>query len=124
MTVPFRRKALGPLAVFAGLAFACSRPPPVSQFPTARAAIDRDVGRPLGLDTIEAAWGIARVVHATMSDAVRRVLATKGADPRELALVAYGGGGPVHAWAQAVELGIGHVLIPRTAPGFSAPADI
>ena len=36
-----------------------------------------------------------------------------GADPRTLALIAYGGGGPVHAWAQARELGIDRVLCPR-----------
>src|SRR5436190_377526 len=72
------------------------------------------------VDVTEAAWGVVRTVNATMADAVRRVLATKGVDPRELALVAFGGNGPVHAWAQAEELGINRVLVPRTAPGFSA----
>jgi N-methylhydantoinase A len=86
----------------------------------AAAAIRRDVGDPLGLDVVAAAWGIERVVNATMANAVRRVLATKGVDPRDLALVAYGGNGPVHAWAQAVELDVSHVLIPRAAPAFSA----
>jgi N-methylhydantoinase A len=86
----------------------------------AEAAIRRDVADPLGLDVTDAAWAIERMVHATMSDAVRRVLATKGADPRDLALLAFGGNGPVHAWAQAVELGIDRVLLPRTAPAFSA----
>ncbi len=86
----------------------------------AREAITRDVAEPLGIDVTEAAWGIERVVNATMADAVRRVLSTKGVDPRTLALVAYGGNGPVHAWAQAQELGIDRVLIPRTAPAFSA----
>ena len=86
----------------------------------ARMAIDTDVAQPLGVDLTTAAWGVARTVNATMADAVRRVLATKGVDPRELALVAYGGNGPVHAWAQAEELGIDRVLVPRTAPGFSA----
>lgn len=86
----------------------------------AERAIARDVGGPLGLDVTEAAWGIERVVNATMANAVRRVLATKGVDPRTLSLVAYGGNGPVHAWAQATELGIRRVLIPRSAPAFSA----
>lgn len=86
----------------------------------AEAAIARDVGAPLGLDVTQAAWGIERVVNANMANAVRRVLSTKGLDPRELALVAYGGNGPVHAWAQARDLGIDRVLIPRTAPAFSA----
>ena len=86
----------------------------------ARAAIERDVAVPLGLDVTDAAWAIERMVNATMSDAVRRVLATRGADPRDLALMAFGGNGPVHAWAQAAELGIDRVLLPRTAPAFSA----
>ena len=85
-----------------------------------RAALVRDVGEPLGLDATEAAWAVERMVHATMADAVRRVLASRGADARELALMAFGGNGPVHAWAQADLLGIDTVLLPRTAPGFSA----
>jgi N-methylhydantoinase A len=48
------------------------------------------------------------------------VLATHGADPRELAMIAYGGNGAVHAWAQALELGIGRILVPKAAPAFSA----
>lgn len=88
--------------------------------PAAADAIRRDVGEPLGLSVEEAAWGVVRTVNATMADAVRRVLATKGLDPRDLALVAFGGNGPVHAFAQAPELGIDHVVIPRTAPAFSA----
>jgi N-methylhydantoinase A len=85
-----------------------------------KAAIQRDVADPLGIDLIDAAWAIERMVHATMSDAVRRVLSGRGADPRDLALLAFGGNGPVHAWAQAEELGIDRVLMPRTAPAFSA----
>ena len=85
-----------------------------------RAAIARDVGEPLGLDVVEAAWGIERIVNANMANAVRRVLSTHGADPRTLAMIAYGGNGPVHAWAQAVELGIRRILVPKSAPAFSA----
>lgn len=86
----------------------------------AREAIARDVGGPLGLPVDEAAWAIERIVNATMADAVRRVLAGHGADPRKLAMIAYGGNGPVHAWAQARELGISRVLVPKSAPMFSA----
>jgi N-methylhydantoinase A len=86
----------------------------------AREAIERDVGEPLGLDVVEAAWGIERIVNANMANATRKVLAGYGADPRELAMIAYGGNGPVHAWAIAAELGIGRVLVPKTAPAFSA----
>jgi N-methylhydantoinase A len=85
-----------------------------------RAAIMRDVGTPLGVDVVEAAWGIERIVNANMANAVRRVLSTHGADPRRLAMIAYGGNGPVHAWAQAVELGIQRILVPKAAPAFSA----
>jgi N-methylhydantoinase A len=55
-----------------------------------------------------------------MANAARRVLSGHGADPRTMALIAYGGGGPVHAWAQARELGIQTVLVPKCSPAFSA----
>lgn len=86
----------------------------------AEAAIDQHVGAPLGLDVTEAAWGIERIVNANMANATRRVLSSYGADPRELALIAYGGNGAVHAWAIAAELGIARVLVPKAAPAFSA----
>jgi N-methylhydantoinase A len=83
-------------------------------------AIRRDVAEPLGLDVVEAAWGIERIVNASMANATRRVLASHGADARELGLIAYGGNGAVHAWAIATELGIDRILVPKTAPAFSA----
>ena len=86
----------------------------------ARAAIVRDVADPLGLDPVDAAWGIERIVNANMANATRRVLASHGADPRTLEMIAYGGNGPVHAWAIARELGIERVLVPKAAPAFSA----
>jgi N-methylhydantoinase A len=86
----------------------------------AREAIERDVAHPLGLDLVAAAWGIERIVNTNMANAVRRVLASHGADPRELAMIAYGGNGAVHAWAQAPELGIQRILVPKAAPAFSA----
>ncbi len=85
-----------------------------------RAAIARDVAEPLGLDVEEAAWSIQRIVNANMANAVRKVLSQHGADPRTLSLIAYGGGGAVHAWAQARELGIDRVLVPKASPAFSA----
>jgi N-methylhydantoinase A len=86
----------------------------------ARAAVDRDVAAPLGLDVVEAAWGIQRIVNSNMANATRKVLAGHGADPRELSLIAYGGNGPVHAWAIAAELGIERIVVPKAAPAFSA----
>jgi N-methylhydantoinase A len=61
-----------------------------------------------------------RIVNANMANAVRKVLSQHGADPRTLSLVAYGGGGPVHAWAHDRELGIGRVLVPKASPASSA----
>jgi N-methylhydantoinase A len=85
-----------------------------------RAAITRDVAEPLGVDVVEAAWGIERIVNANMANAMRRVLSSYGADPRDLAVIAYGGNGPLHACALAAELGTARVLVPKAAPAFSA----
>ena len=84
------------------------------------AAIQRDVADQLGVDLVDATWGIQRIVNANMANATRQVLAGHGADPRRLSLIAYGGNGAVHAWAVARELGIDRVLIPKAAPAFSA----
>src|SRR4029077_20863491 len=65
-------------------------------------------------------WGIERIVNANMANATRRVLASHRADARTLEMIAYGGNGPVHAWASARELGIERVLVPKAAPAFSA----
>ncbi len=86
----------------------------------AEAAIRRDVAGPLDLDVVDAAWGIERIVNANMANATRRVLAGYGADARELAMIAYGGNGAVHAWAVAEELGVRRVIVPKAAPVFSA----
>jgi N-methylhydantoinase A len=83
-------------------------------------AVETQVARPLGLGVAEAAYGIYRLVNANMANAIRRVAATRGADPRAFTLVAYGGNGAVHATAQAADLGIAEVLVPKTAPAFSA----
>ncbi len=86
----------------------------------ARDAIQREIAGPLDIDIVAAAWGIERIVNANMANATRKVLAGHGADPRELALIAYGGNGPVHAWAIAPELDIARIIVPKTAPAFSA----
>jgi N-methylhydantoinase A len=90
------------------------------QVDRARAAIEAAVAGPLALSVAEAAGGIYRVVNANMANAIRKISAQRGADPRELTMVVYGGNGPVHATAQAEELGIKTVLVPKTSPAFSA----
>jgi N-methylhydantoinase A len=86
----------------------------------ARDAIRSEIAEPLGMDVVEAAWGIERIVNANMANATRKVLAGHGADPRRLSVIAYGGNGPVHAWAIAAELGIERIIVPKAAPAFSA----
>ncbi|MGI9591377.1 MAG: hydantoinase/oxoprolinase family protein, partial [Myxococcota bacterium] len=85
-----------------------------------REAIREQVGAPLGLDEVEAAHGIFRIVNANMNNAIRRVSSQSGFDPRDFKMVVYGGNGPVHAGKQAEELGIRELLVPKTSPAFSA----
>lgn len=85
----------------------------------ARAAVAR-VAEPLGMTVEEAAAGILRVANATMSRAVRVVSVERGYDPRDFALVAFGGCGGLHACEMAEDLGIGIVLVPKLAGALSA----
>jgi len=87
---------------------------------TVEETIAERIAVPLGVGGIEGAWGIHRLANANMNNAIRRVSAERGLDPREFALVVFGGNGAVHALAQADELDIGKVVIPKTAPAFSA----
>jgi N-methylhydantoinase A len=83
-----------------------------------RAAAERAVGtlaETLGLDPAACAEGIVRVANAEMTRALRVVTVERGIDPRDHALVAFGGAGPLHAVAIAEELGIERVLAPRTS---------
>jgi N-methylhydantoinase A len=66
----------------------------------------------LGLSPVEAARGIVAVVDASMAGAVRLVTVQRGVDPGGLALLAFGGAGPLHAGALARELGIRTVVVP------------
>ncbi len=68
----------------------------------------------------EAVLGVQRVVRATMSKAMRLILAKGGLDPREFSLLAFGGAGPMHACALARELGLPRVLVPFLPGSFSA----
>ncbi len=68
----------------------------------------------------EAAAGVVRVVEAEMARGLRVVSVERGIDPRGLALVAFGGAGPLHACALAEELGMERVLVPLAAGMLSA----
>ena len=78
------------------------------------------VAGPLGLSVADTAAGIHAIANARMTRALRSVSSEKGRDPREFALIAYGGAGPVHAVGLAEELGCTTVLVPALAGLFSA----
>jgi N-methylhydantoinase A/oxoprolinase/acetone carboxylase beta subunit len=80
----------------------------------------RRVADPLGLTPLEAASGIHRIANARMTRALRSVSSEKGRDPRDFALIAYGGAGPIHAAGLAEDLGMRIVLVPAVAGLFSA----
>lgn len=74
----------------------------------------------LGMDMAEVARGIIRVANANMTNALRLISTNKGHDPRDFALVAFGGGGAMHAVALAGELHVPHVIVPVHSAVFSA----
>jgi N-methylhydantoinase A len=78
----------------------------------ARTAIENEIARPLGLELIDAAAGIIRIVNTNMAVDLRLALQEEGQDPRRFALVAFGGAGPIHAGQLAKDLGIPRVLVP------------
>lgn len=70
------------------------------------------VAAPLGLDVVQGAVGIIRIVNTQMAVDLRLALQEQGQDPRKFALLAFGGAGPLHAAALARSVGIPTVLIP------------
>jgi N-methylhydantoinase A len=71
------------------------------------------IAKRLGLSLFECASGIAQIAEFQMADLIRKVTIQKGFDPRDFALFAFGGAGPVHAAVFARELGIDRVVIPQ-----------
>ena len=82
------------------------------------AIFDEKLGAPLGLSAVEAAAAVIRIANAKMAGAIRMVSISLGADPRDFALFAFGGAGPMHAAALARELGVPTVLMPAR-PGIT-----
>jgi N-methylhydantoinase A len=83
-----------------------------------RGLIERKVGKPLGLDAEAAAAAILRIANDRMAGAIRLVSLSRGHDPRDFALFAFGGAGPLHATSLARELAIPTVLVPAR-PGIT-----
>jgi N-methylhydantoinase A len=83
------------------------------------AAVQR-LAEPLGLSVEETALGILRVVTANMARAIRVVSVQRGYDPREYALVPFGGAGPLHASRLARELGMRTIVVPEIPGAQSA----
>jgi N-methylhydantoinase A len=77
----------------------------------ARSALER-TGAALGMDALQTASGIVRIVNTHMAVDVRLALQEQGQDPRLFALVAFGGAGPLHAATLARSVGISTVLVP------------
>lgn len=86
----------------------------------ARAAIAREIAKPLGLTVERAAEGILEVVDNAMVGAIRLVSVERGFNPRDFALLGFGGAGPLHATALARLLGMSTVIIPPNPGVLSA----
>ena len=85
----------------------------------ARRAVHDHIAAPLGLEIEAAAEGVIRVVNATMTAAIRKLTVERGHDPRDFALCAYGGAGPLHGAELAAEIGVQETLVPA-APGVTS----
>jgi N-methylhydantoinase A len=80
----------------------------------------QELSKDLNLEVEKTILGIQKVVNSNMIQAIRLTLAKSGLDPRDFALVAFGGAGPAHACSLAKELGVKKVLIPFLPGAFSA----
>jgi N-methylhydantoinase A len=85
----------------------------------AEAALSK-LGENLGLDAEEAALGVVRVANAGMVRALRVISVERGLDPREFALLAFGGAGGMHACELAEEVGMKTILVPKACGVLSA----
>jgi len=85
-----------------------------------KAAITKYVAEPLGMSMEEAGSGILAVADAHMERAIRLISIERGHDPRQFALLGFGGAGPLHAEALAKRLNIPNVIIPNSAGVLSA----
>jgi N-methylhydantoinase A len=93
----------------------------VRLYPEKAAAALRDaIALPLKMDPLEAAAGVWKVAANQMAEAIRYVTVQRGLDPRGFDLVAFGGGGPLHAYGIAEDLGLRRIIVPVDPGLFSA----
>ncbi|HSB07479.1 MAG TPA: hydantoinase/oxoprolinase family protein [Thermodesulfobacteriota bacterium] len=90
----------------------------------ARKAITEKIADPLGMDVVDAARAVRKIIDHSMSDAISRVSVQRGEDPRRYTLVAAGGAGPVHVASLAKPLNIKQILIPKNSSIFCAIGSI
>ncbi len=81
----------------------------------AEAAVEKSIGRPLGLDLLAGAFGISEIVEENMANAARVHAVERGKELQDRTLIAFGGAAPIHAARLAEKLGIRRVMIPAGA---------
>lgn len=86
----------------------------------ARAAIEEQIAKPLGLSVEEAAAGVIELLDTRLRDHLRAMISGKGYHPSEFVCFSYGGAGPVHTYGYTEGLGFQDVIVPAWAAGFSA----
>lgn len=86
----------------------------------ARRAVGECLAQPLNMDVLDAARAVRSLANANMAQAMRLMTVERGYDPRDMAFVAFGGGGPVHAIDLAESLGVPAVVAPQMPGLFSA----
>jgi N-methylhydantoinase A len=86
----------------------------------ARQAVETHVAKPLGIDMLEAAEGVVRIINVKMEEAIKAISTMRGYDLRDFMLLPFGGAGPVHAGRMAEELGMAGLVVPLYPGVFSA----
>ena len=83
-------------------------------------SVIKNIANKLGVSSTDAARGIIRIANNNMVNALKLISLNRGFDPRDFTMIAFGGGGAMHAVALAQELGVKKVVIPQGAAVFSA----
>lgn len=79
----------------------------------AMAAIEAHIAKPLGLSVHDAAEAIIKVANAKMGGAIRLISIERGYDPKQFAMMPFGGGGALHTGAMMRDIGLGASIVPR-----------